>query len=120
MDKLQYDSLQCKIPLTGQCEHNRTEASRVLSRGWSIAYLLFGLVDTLQVTASYVGAVEGLPHVLPVAGQDLALYVGTHRLDVVAPAGGGRSGERKRSTMWLKCQDLTETTATRKIIQPKG
>lgn len=63
--------------------------------GWLDAYLLFGLVDALQVTAGYVGAVEGLSHVLSVARQDLALEVCAHRLDVVAPAGGQRSGERR-------------------------
>lgn len=60
------------------------------------AYLLLGLVDTLQVKAGYVGAVEGLSHVLSVARQDLALEVCAHRLDVVAPAGGQRRGERQR------------------------
>lgn len=55
--------------------------------GWLDAYLLLGLVDTLQVTAGYVGAVEGLSHILSVARQDLALQVCAHGLDVVAPAG---------------------------------
>lgn len=63
--------------------------------GWLDAYLLFGLVDALQVTAGYVGAVEGLSHVFSVARQDLALEVSAHRLDVVAPAGGQRSGEKR-------------------------
>lgn len=63
--------------------------------GWLDAYLLLGLVDTLQVTAGYVGAVEGLSHILSVARQDLALQVCAHGLDVIAPAGEERSGERR-------------------------
>lgn len=54
---------------------------------------LFGIVDTLQITGCYVGAVKGFPHILFVACEDMFLQVCTHRIRLIPPAGEKRGTE---------------------------
>lgn len=54
---------------------------------------LFGVVDTLEVKRRDVGAVEGLPDVLFVTGEDPALQVCAHGVNLIPPAGGEKGRE---------------------------
>lgn len=69
---------------------------------------LFGIVDALQVKSGYAGAVQGLPGVLFVAGQDLALQVCTHGIHLITPAGRRRAEERRENEEEIWCKEERE------------